>query len=144
MRWLRRPPPVRWLKPIANRRFTVHALAECPKRFEFSSSNRENDILVENHPDGVVVHAARANISPRQKSYLIRHLAAEGFIPERYRWVDPSQPESGSGLRWVVDASWMSDCARQRRAFRQILRLIFWAGLFGLGLMIFAFLQAPN
>jgi len=122
----------------------MRAQVNFPQQFEFAISN-SNQILVENQAEGVIIRAARNTISSREKLFIIRHLAMEGFIPERYQWFTDSEPESFSGLSWTVDDSWLKkDSAQQRKALRQILRLIFWAGLFWLALMAFAFLHAPH
>jgi hypothetical protein len=76
-----------------------------PERIELSILRPENRLVLENHPDHVVIRAPQRSISPSQKSFLIRYLAAEGYIPERYQWFDDSEPEFRSGLKWLVDNS---------------------------------------
>jgi hypothetical protein len=120
----------------------MRALVGYPDRFEFSIAGRDNCVLVENHAGYVVIHAARENFSSREKSFLVRHLAAEGFIPERYERFDGSEPENSCGVTWLFDAFLADqDSARRRKALRQILRLIFWATLGWAGTIIFAVLH---
>ena len=79
---------------------------ETPTEFEFYIRDLDNLVLVENSPEGVVIRAARNNFSERRKSFFIRQLAAEGYIPDIYQWFsDPA--DNAHGLTWVVDYSWL-------------------------------------
>jgi hypothetical protein len=74
-----------------------------PVSFEFSTFNPENLIHVENEAQRVLIHAAYDNFSPRRKSFLIRQLAAEGYIPDQYEHF--SELAWDEGVVWVIDRS---------------------------------------
>ena len=91
-----------------------------PEKFELYMSDLDNHLLVENHGDGVVIHASRDNVPERRKASFIRHLAAEGYVPDRYEWFGEPQAEPYAGVRWVVDPSWSErDPEVERRAQRR-------------------------
>jgi len=122
----------------------MRAEATFPKRVELSLSRPENQFLIENHADGVRIRAARDNLTAQQKLFLIRYLAAEGIISERYQWfADPE--DCYSGLQWSVDSSWcLSAVGSQPRALRQILRVLACATLLWAALLSFAFISARS
>ena len=74
-----------------------------PSEFEMPTMNPANQIAVENNEDLVIIRAAYNNFSPRRKAFLIRQLAAEGYIPDRFEQV--SEDEEHPGLLWVIDRS---------------------------------------
>jgi|SRR6516165_10449651 hypothetical protein len=120
----------------------MRAEATFPKRVELSFSRPENQFLIENHADGVRIQAARDNLSAQQKLFFVRYLAAEGYIPERYQWFADPQSGAYSGLEWNVDNSWLARTDEaQRRALRQIVRVLWCATLLWLALMSFAFVR---
>jgi hypothetical protein len=115
----------------------------CPERVELSIFRPDNFLLIENHAEGVVIRVARDNFSAQGKSFLIRYLAVEGYIPERYQWFVDTNAASNSGLQWIIDPGLTKSREEgQRKALRQILHLILWAGVVWLALMSFAFRQA--
>jgi hypothetical protein len=73
-----------------------------PKKFEIYLSDLDNHVLIENGPSGVVISATRDNISDSRKAFFIRHLAAEGFIPERYEWFCEPVEDGFLGVQWVA------------------------------------------
>jgi hypothetical protein len=79
---------------------------ELPHLSRHYITDLDNHILVENHGGGVVIHASRDNFPERRKAALIRHLATEGHIPDRYEWFSEPQAEEFFGVRWAVDRSW--------------------------------------
>jgi hypothetical protein len=101
----------------------------------------QNRLLIENHAGSIVIRAAQDNFSLREKTFFIRYLAAEGYIPQRYEWFADAETVPFSGLTWLVDSSWLKQSEPQRTALRQIVRLIFGALLFWLALMTLAFLH---
>ena len=115
----------------------------CPARVELSLRRPHNRLVIENRADGVLIHAARDNFSPRARTCFVRYLAAEGYIPARYEWVAEIEKGGCSGLKWTVENSpgWSIAEAR-RKAARQVLRVILGASLVWLGLMVYAFLHA--
>jgi hypothetical protein len=70
---------------------------------EFTTHNPENVIVIEHHGERVIFRAAHDNFSERRKAFLIRQLAAEGYIPDRYERL--TEEEGDHGLIWVVDRS---------------------------------------
>lgn len=81
----------------------MHVKATLPRSFEFSTFNPENLILVENEAERVLIRAAYNNFSPRRKAFLIRQLAAEGYIPDQYEQF--SEMTWDTGVVWTVDRS---------------------------------------
>jgi hypothetical protein len=75
--------------------------------FEFYFSDLDTLVQVEESDGAVVVRATRDSVSERRKQCFIRELAAEGFIPDSYRWFLLASSESFRGVRWVVDTSWV-------------------------------------
>ena len=70
---------------------------------QFSTLNPENIIAIENHGNRVTFRAAYDNFSIRRKAFLIRELAAEGYIPDRFEYV--TEDLWDDGLTWLVDRS---------------------------------------
>ena len=62
-------------------------------------------MVVETRGQKVLVRAAQNNFSERRKAFLIRQLAAEGYIPDRYEAFTEGDPITG--LTWVIDRSLM-------------------------------------
>jgi hypothetical protein len=115
-----------------------------PEQVRLPTARPDNLIIVENHVHRVLIRAARDNFDNARKACFIRYLAAEGYIPERF----VGQGDSDTGpfpLRWVVDHS-LARAVRSAHPppVRQVLRVIVYAILLWLGLMAFAFLQAPH
>ena len=107
-----------------------------PESFKLYVPDLDNHILVENHGDRVVIHASRDNVSERRKTSFIRHLATEGYIPDRYEWFCNPRADDFFGVRWVVDVSWSeNDPQIERRARRRELGVIL------LGLAVFVMLR---
>ena len=76
-----------------------------PERFELYIPDLDNHLLIENNEGGVVIRAARDNLSDKRKTYFIRHLAAEGFIPDRYEWFPDPAEDGFLGVKWVAHAA---------------------------------------
>jgi hypothetical protein len=107
-----------------------------PERVELSTACPENFLLIENHAQEVLIRAARDNFSSQQKLFFIRYLAAEGYIPENYQSLASCQSELESRIKWLVNDSWIeSPSGHYRKAQRQILCLIGYAGLLLAGLL---------
>jgi hypothetical protein len=94
-----------------------------PSTFEMPTLNPANLISVENTKDLVVIRAAYNNFTPRRKAFLIRQLAAEGYIPDRFELV--TEGEEHQGLLWVIDRSLLVIGAEaKRRSSRFMGRLL--------------------
>lgn len=74
-------------------------LPESPAIFYFDRNHR---FLVLSKPDGVIIMTSRGNVPAETKSRFVRHLAAEGFIPDRYAWFSETQPSGVSPVEWVA------------------------------------------
>jgi len=79
--------------------------------------------VIEKNRGQVLMRAAQDNFSMRRKAFLIRQLAAEGYIPDDYQWcTEFAWPE---GLTWVVDRSLLQlGGEARRRTHRAMHRLI--------------------
>ena len=78
-----------------------------PRRFEFGFPHLDAIVLVEDFGDTVSIRASRDVFTEQRKTAFIHELASEGFIAESFRWSNPGDAESYSGIRWRVDASWL-------------------------------------
>jgi hypothetical protein len=113
-----------------------------PKQARLLTRDPENSILVENFAGYVTIRAARDNFCARRKAFFIRHLAAEGYIPDRFERLG----EPGSALRdirWIIDpAQRASRDSVKRETDRFMVRSL--AGIFvlWLALMVLLFLRA--
>jgi hypothetical protein len=120
----------------------MHTGAKALQPTELCIAHPQNRLRIETQAGGIVIHSARGDFSPREKSLCIRYLAAEGFIPERYEWF--ADPEF-CGLTWLVDSSWITQKSEPHlKALGQIVGVLLCALLFWFALMTFAFLQAPR
>jgi hypothetical protein len=105
------------------------------RSFEFYFPDLDTLVLVEDAEDKVIIRATRNTFSDQRKTRFLRHLAAEGFIPDRTEWV--SNLESAwSRVHWLVDTSWVQfhegNTARTRKF---MIRLLIAAVLLWLGTM---------
>ena len=72
-------------------------------RFEITTLNPTNLVAIESRGGNVYVRAAKDNFSERRKAFLIRQLAAEGYIHDRFQTFTEDEPVAG--LTWVLDRS---------------------------------------
>jgi hypothetical protein len=101
----------------------AHSQPALPASFEISTHNPENLVAVENARGRVIMRAAYGNFSPRRKAFLIRQLAAEGYIPDRFEHC--SEFLMPSDLSWVVDRTLLEvGAAAIRRSRRFMGRLL--------------------
>jgi len=77
--------------------------AATPRTFEFAHARPKNLLRVETQGATVRVRAARDNFSPRDKEFFVRHLADEGFIPDRFHWFSVECDGEAQGLEWQVE-----------------------------------------
>jgi hypothetical protein len=77
--------------------------------FEFCFIERDYTLVrVEESAGEVTIRATADTFSNDRKVSFIRELAAEGFIPDTYRWFSLTGPETyARGVRWLVDFSWL-------------------------------------
>ena len=86
----------------------------------FSTHNPANLIVVERAGARALIRAAQDNFSPRRKAFLIRQLAAEGYIADRYEQFTEDAPVPG--LTWVIDRSLLFVGPEATRRTRRIMR----------------------
>jgi hypothetical protein len=81
----------------------MHTQIAIPDKVELYLTDLDNHLAIENHADGVVVRASRNNICRKRKELLIRHLAAEGYIPDRYEWFSAPVGDGFLGVTWIAE-----------------------------------------
>ena len=95
--------------------------------FEFCFIHHDYTLVrVEEEAGEVLIRATADTFNDHQKRCFVREIAAEGFIPDDFRWFTLAGPESYSrGVRWVVDNSWLEhDGALLASTQRWIRRLL--------------------
>jgi hypothetical protein len=96
------------------------------RTFEFRFPALDTLVKVEVRDERVTIRASRDSFSSQRKEAFIHELAAEGFIPDEYRW--HSVRATGwatSNLRWLVDYSWRAEGPEsQARAQKFALRTL--------------------
>jgi len=119
--------------------------ASASQTFKFVHRRPDCVLKVENHETGVRICATRGSFSARDKEFFVRHLAAEGFIPDRYRWFSGDCEEPSSGIDWhVEDCSLKNDSqtsVQQRRTSAFMIRLLVCASILWLIEVTFLFLR---
>jgi hypothetical protein len=78
-----------------------------PHSFEFCFPSLDTLLLVNVDHDEVEICATRNTFSVERKLSFIRELAAEGFIPDRYRYFQLAEHAEAKGVHWRVDYSWL-------------------------------------
>jgi hypothetical protein len=73
-----------------------------PEKAELYIPDLDNHVLIENNAGDVVIRATRNNISAERKECFIRHLAAEGYIPDRYGWFSEPVEDGFLGVKWIA------------------------------------------
>jgi len=108
--------------------------------FEFSFPALDTLVLVEERGDLVLIRATRNSFSLARKLAFVRHLAAEGFISDEFRWSAPENPDAERGIRWVIDYTWLryhpSFLAHSRRCLYRVIAGSVAAWLAMMGLLI--------
>jgi hypothetical protein len=111
--------------------------------YEFCFPQLDTLVQVEETAGEVIVRATRDTFSLDRKILFIRELAAEGFIPDQYRWFALPEQPGACGVCWRVDYSWLkySDemVARTRRF---MIRLFSGGAILWLVMMVLLFLRA--
>ena len=115
---------------------------DAPDQIELYDRVMDNLVHVKNCGAGVVVRLMRDNFSAPAKAYFIRHLALEGFIPDRYQWYAGTSEFAALEVKWVVDGSWMRLGHRLNRLYVRALNYLTSGRLLALGLFVAAFTAA--
>jgi hypothetical protein len=113
---------------------------EIPNQFEFYLRELDNYLLVENTAHGVIIHASRDNCSERRKSFFLREISAEGYIPDRYQ-ADPAS-QARQSVEWIVDDRWKKRFARTRLGSHVMVRLLVYGTVLWLGLITLVWVNA--
>jgi hypothetical protein len=126
--------------------------AQKPQRQAFASQTleflhrRPGCVLrVENHETKVRIRASSDAFSTRDKEFFVRHLAAEGFIPDRYRWFSGDCNEPSSGIDWHVEDCCVNDSGAgvpRRRANAFMVRLLVCFSILWLAELAFLLLKS--
>jgi hypothetical protein len=112
--------------------------------YEFYFPEVDVHVRVESNSDEVLLRASSRNFSEKRKIFFIRHLAAEGFIPSRFGWFAECYETGFSGIRWIVDTSWLKiHPAVTRRASKFMRALLLDVGLIWLAALGFVIFNAP-
>lgn len=107
-----------------------------PSVYEFAFPALDTFVRVEAAGEAVVICASRDTFSEDRRQRFIRELAAEGFIPDHYRWLGSPAPGSAGRVVWLVDTSgFMPGPARIAHTRRLML------GLFGGSLLLWLLLM---
>jgi len=109
------------------------------RHYEFCFAQLDTLVQVEHDGETVVVRATRDTFSSQRKEYFIHELAAEGFIPDVFRWYSTGNRHFAYPVHWLVDINWLTpDRMALRRTRRIIVRALVGATLlwmFILGLL---------
>ena len=102
-------------------------------------------VRVEEAEGEVTIRATADTFSRQRKLCFIHELAAEGFIPDEYRWFSLAGPDGCSrGVRWLVDHTWLKvDEALIARTQRRSKRFLVPATMLWL-LMIYLACPSPD
>ena len=110
-----------------------------PNSVRFSTHNPPNLIVIENEEDRIIFRAAYDNFSERRKAFLIRQLAAEGYIPDAFE--EFNERFRAPGLVWVTDRSLLYLGPEAKRRCSRFMRRLVMGGcllwLVELGLLFF-------
>jgi len=72
-----------------------------PEKVELYVRELDDHISVENRASGVIIRATQNHVSASRKAVLIRYLAAEGYIPDRYEWFCEPADDGFFGVKWI-------------------------------------------
>jgi hypothetical protein len=116
--------------------------AEVSGKIELYHRVLDNLVQVKNSGTSVVVRLMRDNFSVPAKISFIRHLALEGFIPDRYQWYSGSSDCAAMEVKWVIDGSWVRIGHQLSRQATRLLKFLSCGRLLALGLFLAAFFAA--
>lgn len=102
----------------------------------------DNLVQVKNCGSNVVVRLTRDNFSAAAKTSFVRHLALEGFIPDRYQWYSGSPDCAALDVKWVIDGAWVRIGHQISRQVNRLLNFLTCGRLFALGLLLAALFAA--
>jgi hypothetical protein len=101
--------------------YPMRTLPAEPRIFEFSFPRLDTLLKVEVWSEGVSIRASRNSFDAERKVFFIQELAAEGFIPDEYRWFALAGAESPyRGVRWTVDPALLGNIEAHAERTRRI------------------------
>ena len=115
---------------------------DAPGQIELYHRVLDNLVQVRNCGSSVVVRLTRDNFSASAKAFFIRHLAIEGFIPDRYQWYSESSDCAALEVKWVIDGSWVRIKHQLNRQATRIFNYLSRGRLLALGLFLAALTAA--
>jgi hypothetical protein len=119
--------------------------ASAPRTFEFVHRRPDCVLRVESQQTGVRIRATRGGFSQREKQFFVRHLAAEGFIPDRYCWFAGDCDETSLRIDWCVEEhsvrKGVGAVLPRGRATAFMIRLFVGASILWLAELAFLFLK---
>ena len=75
---------------------------------QFRFPRLDTHVRVEVSDESVTIRATRDTFSSIRKDFFVRELAAEGFIPDQYRWASQAHVGVSYGrILWLVDRGWL-------------------------------------
>ncbi|HWX18629.1 MAG TPA: hypothetical protein VN578_01865 [Candidatus Binatia bacterium] len=107
--------------------------SDVPGQVELYHRVLDHLVKVENYGTSVVVRLTRDNFSALAKRFFIRHLATEGFIPDRYQRYSESSDCTAMDVKWVIDNSWVTLAHQLNRQATRILNYLSGGRLLALG-----------
>jgi hypothetical protein len=116
--------------------------ADVPGQIELYHRVLDNLLQVRNCGASVEVRLTRDNFSAPAKTSFIRHLALEGFIPDRYQWYSESADCAALDVKWVVDGSWVGVHHQVNRLTTRAINHLTSGRLLALGLFLAALIAA--
>jgi hypothetical protein len=108
-----------------------------PQEFAIYFHELDTFVQVENQARGPVIRATTDRFSSEAKERVVRYLATEGLVAERYRWW-PGQGE----VSWVMDNSWVRFRHHRQRLVTRVWAFLSWGRLLSLGLFLAALMIA--
>jgi hypothetical protein len=78
---------------------TMQTQIAVPKRHNLYIADLDNHVRIENRADGVIISAIHDNFSNNRKMFFIRHLSAEGYIPDRHKCFHESPADGFSSVK---------------------------------------------
>jgi hypothetical protein len=112
-----------------------------PTESILATRNPSNLFLIQNAVGDVIIRAVRDNFGPQRKALFIRHLAAEGSLPDCFARFRLSRPE-GCSIRWIIAPSLLEQLVTPKnetdRSERRLLPGIL---LLGISLIVFTVLR---
>lgn len=84
----------------------MNAEEKAVREFQFYLRDVDTHLKVTTGGNEVLVRATRDRVSQRRKTFFVRELAAEGFLPDAYAAYVQEKAGDSLPVVWVVDRSW--------------------------------------